>query len=439
MHKQSPAVHFEWNFVRKGKRIFPLVVSGLLLFSCSEMESVPDSQLALEAQAVKMGLDPKDPSLRFAAALSSGLKNESLRKFVSENIQDQFDGDLNFLYYTTKGQSIGGNNSKSITFEEALFGSQSNFRVANSSPEFDPLMQVALRGPEEQLINFTEIEGEIPVLYVSPSQDLETDPIVPMITENGEVSEWDTRTIPDKPVLVISQNERLIKVPKNPSARIQTGDACLQSATPYFSDGTNDYYFYTDAFCGGGIGGNPGGGTGGGSSGCDRDLNSNWERIDRVKFTTMEELRRATGWLEGPPEVYFIAFTGSNQSNLAQIKKAIPTVDRSRWKDCGIFTCTPEWVFPDNLDIFHWDRQNYSQRITFQWYEYDPGDSETDQIEIPYKDPITGIEFTRTETVVTSNNDKDLLMTPVEYCDDATGSDARIYTTGRINFVLRVD
>jgi hypothetical protein len=411
----------------------------MLLFSCSEFESVPDAQVAFQTQAVKLGLDPKDPGLNFAAALSNGLKEESVRKFVSESIQDQFDGDLNFLYYTTKGESLGGPNSKSITFEEALFGSESNFRTTEPSLEFDPLMQVALRGAEEQLIDFSEIEEGIPVLYIAREQDLEANPFVPMISEDGSVSEYDTRIVPEIPVLVISQNERLVKVPKNPAARIQSGDACLQSATPYFSDGTNDYFFYTDAFCGGGglIDNPPGGG--GSTTGCNRDLNSNWERIDRVRFTTMDELRGATGWLEGPPEVYFIAFTGSNQSNLAQIKKAIPTVDRSRWKDCGIFTCTPEWVFPSNLEIFHWDRQNYSQIITLQWYEYDPGDSETDEREVTYKDPITGIEYTRTETVVTSNNDKDLLMTPVEYCDDATGTDAKMYTTGKIDFVLRIN
>ncbi len=211
---------------------------------------------------------------------------------------------------------------------------------------------------------------------------------------------------------------------------------CIQSATPYFSDGSNDYYFYTDYFCGGGsIGENPGGGT----SGCDRDQNSNWERLYRVKFTTIDELRNAEGWLDGEPEVYFIVFTGSSQSNLSQIKKAIPTVDRSKWNDCGVFTCTPEWVFPQNLEIFNWDKFSYSQIITFNWYEYDPGDSEIYEREFNYKDPITGITFKRTETIVTSNNDDDLLMTPVEYCDDATGADARSYTTGKVIFVLRID
>jgi hypothetical protein len=413
----------------------------MLLFSCSDFELAPDNLMALEAQAKKSGLDPREPGLTFAAALANGLKNENIREFIFDKTQDQFDGDFNFLYYTEKDQSLGGPNSKSLTFSEAIFGDQSNFRSTESSLEFNPLMQVALRGNDDQLLSMDDIDPNTPVLYISPNQDLKTNPIVPVINSAGEVSEWDIRVVPDQPVLVISQNERLVKVPKNPNARIAIEEPCLQGATPYFTDGANDYYFYTDYFCGGGggIGGTPGGGSGGGTLGCDRDLNSNWERIDRVKFTTMQELSDATGWQDGAPEVYFIVFTGSSQSNLAQIKKAIPKVDRSKWKDCGIFNCQTEWVFPQNLEIFHWDRQNYSQIITIQWYEYDPGDSETEEREVTYKDPITGIVFTRTETVVTSNNDEDLLMTPVEYCDDATGADARIYTTGKIEFVLRID
>ncbi len=430
----------QWNFAKKGKRLFPAVLSGLMLFSCGDFESTPDDLLALEAQAKKSGLDPKEPGLIFAAALANGLKNENIRNFVFDKTQDQFDGDFNFLYFTEKDQSLGGPNSKSLTFAEAIFGDQSNFRSTESSLEFDPLMQVALRGNDNQLLSMEDLAPNTPVLYISPNQNLKTNPIVPAINSDGEVSEWDIRNVPDQPVLVIGQNERLVKVAKNSNARIAVEELCLESATPYFSDGTNDYYFFTDYFCGGGgIGGTPGGGSGGGSSGCDRDINSTWERLDRVKFTTMQELSDATGWQDGAPEVFFIVFTGSSQSNLAQIKKAVPKVDRSKWKDCGIFNCRTEWVFPENLEIFHWDKQNYSQIITIQWYEYDPGDSETEEKEVTYKDPITGIEFTRTETVVTSNNDEDLLMTPVEYCNDATGTDARIYTTGKIEFVLKID
>ena len=297
-------------------------------------------------------------------------------------------------------------------------------------------MQVALRGPEEQLANFTDIEGDIPVLYVSPSQDLEADPIVPMITENGEVSEWDIRTIPATPVLVISQNERLVKVPKNPAARIQTVDSCIQSATPYFSDGANDYYFYTDYFCGGGsIGEGPGGGT----SGCDRDQNSNPDKLDRAKFENMTWLNQAEGWLDGTPEVYYILFTGSSQPNLAQLPpKALPILDRSKWKDCGVFSCNPEWVYNINLEMFNWDPQIYGRAVTIRFYEYDPGDSESRQYSISVKD-ANGNTQTFTQTVNISNNDFDLFGTPIDYCDDVTGLDRKIYTTGRFQFAIKID
>lgn len=411
----------------------------MLLFSCSEFESVPDAQVALETQAVKLGLDPKDPGLNFAAALSNGLKDESVRKFVSENIQDQFDGDLNFLYYTTKGESLGGPNSKSITFEEALFGSQSNFRTTEPSLEFDPLMQVALRGPEEQLIDFSEIEEGIPVLYIAPEQDLEANPFVPMISEDGSVSEYDTRIVPEIPVLVISQNERLVKVPKNPAARIQSGDACLQSATPYFSDGTNDYYFYTDAFCdgGGGIGGTPGGGSGGGSTGCDRDLNTKSDHVNQIKFESMSAFDFAEPWIDGAPELFFFVLTGSGQAHLQQLRKNVTEVDRSQWKDCGLFSCVPEWHFVD-IDLFHWERPLYAKVIKFQWFERDGGNPFTFKTGTTIPNPAGGTLNTEISLTI-SNNDDNLGEAFVNYCDLASFSNFKIHSTSTVLFGLRLD
>jgi hypothetical protein len=45
--------------------------------------------------------------------------------------------------------------------------------------------------------------------------------------------------------------------------------------------------------------------------------------------------------------------------------------------------------------------------------------------------------FSRTWTV--SNNDFDLNGTPVDYCDDAMGSDLKIYETGRFRFGMTID
>lgn len=430
-----PPFNPEWNVVKTGKRILPVFVSGLLLFSCSEMESVPDYQLALEAQAEKLGFDPSDPGLTFAAALSSGLRDESVRKFVSTNILDQFDGDLNFLYFTTKAQSLGGPNSKSITFEEALFGTQSNFRVKEASLQFDPLMQVALRGPEERLIDFSEIEEGIPVLYIAPDQDLESNPIVPMITENGTVSEYDIRIVPDEPVLIVSQNERLVKVPKNPTARIQSGDACLSSATPYFSDGLNDYYFYTDAYCGGGglIDNPPGVGT----TGCDRDSNSKWDHVNRIKFATFNDLTTAERWQDGEPELYFIVFTGSNNANLQQIRKNVPIVARNNWKDCSIFQCYAAWVETD-IELFHWEKSNYGEIITIRWFELDGGGTRTIKTGVSIPNGLGGsnnFEFTSTIAL----NDYDLGTAVVEYCSKAAYNDFKTHSSSSILFGLRLD
>ncbi len=426
------------NFVSIRKFSPRVLVIGLLLFSCSEIETAPDNPLDLEAQAVKMGLDPKDPGLSFAAALSSGLKEESVRKFVSENIQDQFDGDLNFLYYTTKGKSLGGSSAKSITFEEALFGSQSSFRMTESSLEFDPLMQIALRGPEELLVDFSEIEESIPVLYLSPSQDLEADPFVPMITKGGVLSNWDMRTVPDKPVLVISQNERLVKVPKNAGARIQNGDTCLRRATPYFSDGGNDYYFYTDYYCSGGeIGENQGGGTSGTSTGCDRDMDSKSDYVNQVKFATIDELFMAENWSNGKPEVYFIVFTGSSNPILHQIRKNVPIVARNKWKDCSIFQCNPEWVYTD-IELFHWEKSTYGEILKIRWFEFDGGGTKTVETAMSFPNTLGGTTNVNYTTTV-NLNDYDLGYAVVEYCHKASFNDFKIHSSSSILFGLRLD
>lgn len=426
------------NFVSKRSGIFPLALSAFLAFSCSDLDSPPESLQALEKVAGQLGVDPNEPGLSFAAALANGLQNETLRQFVFDKTQEQFDGDFNFLYYTEKNENLGEPNSKSLTFQQALFGDQSNFRTTQSEFELDPLMQIALRGKDDQLLSMDNLDPNTPVLYISPDQVLDENPMVPVVHPTGEVSEWDIRVIPDQPVLVVGINERLVKISKNPSARLAQLEPCVESATPYFSDDSNDYYFYNEVYCGGG-GGGVGGTPGGGSTGCDRDQNVKPDKLDRAKFDSDYWFDQAEEWLDGKPEVYYIMFTGASQPHLAQLPpKSLPLVDRSRWKDCGIFSCTPEWVFNINLEMFNWDPLVYGRAVTVRFYEYDPGDSESQTNSVTVKDANGNTQtFSRTWTI--SNNDFDLFGTPVDYCDDATGSNLKIYTTGRFQFGMTID
>ncbi|MCU0401813.1 MAG: hypothetical protein MUE75_12555 [Algoriphagus sp.] len=292
-----------------------------------------------------------------------------------------------------------------------------------------------MRGPEEQLIDFSEIEEGIPVLYIAPEQDLEVNPFVPMISEDGSVSEYDTRIVPEIPVLVISQNERLVKVPKNPAARIQTVDSCIQSATPYFSDGTNEYYFYTDVFCGGGglIGNPPGGGT----TGCDRDLNTKWDHVNQIRFTTFDDLLAAERWQDGEPEVYFIVFTGSSNANLQQIRKNVPIVARNKWKNCSIFKCHAAWLNTD-IELFHWEKSIYGEIITIRWFEFDGGGSRNLETGISVPNGMGGTTNLKFNTTI-NLNDYDLGTAVVEYCSKASSSDFKIHSSSSILFGLRLD
>ncbi len=397
----------------------------------------------LERIAKKSQIDLNEPGLTFASALAAGLKDETLRSFVFDKTQEQFDGDFNFLYYTEKSTPVGGPNYKSVTFEEALFGDPNRFKISNTALDFDPLMQVALRGEEEDLFAIQSLGTDVPVFYISPDQDLDQNPIVPVFYPDGNVGEWDINQVPEDPVLIVGLNERLIKVERGANQRIALS-TCLDASDPYFSDGMNDYYFIDDYMCGGtsgggsGTGGSGGSGTGG-STGCDRDQNNNPDFLDRAKFESMNWMREAEGWLDGAPEVYYILFTGSSQANLAQLPpKALPVVDRSKWKDCGVFTCNPEWLFNINLEMFNWDPQLYGRAVTIRFFEYDPGDSETRSFSITVKD-AAGNNQTFTSSTTVSNNDFDLFGTPMEYCDDVTGSDLKIYTTGRFNFAVKIN
>jgi hypothetical protein len=419
------------------------MLAGLLLVSCSELEDSPQQMKELERIAKKSQINLNDPGLTFASALASGLQDESLRSFVFDKTQEQFDGDFNFLYYTEKNTPVGGVNSKSMTFEEALFGESSRFKLSNSFTDFDPLMQVALRGEDEDLYSIESLGADVPVFYVSPDQDLEQNPTVPVFYPDGEVGEWDINQVPEEPVLIVGLNERLIKVERGANQRIALS-TCLGASDPYFSDGMNDYYFIDDYMCGGTAGGGNGtggsGGTGtGGTTGCDRDQNSNPDILDRAKFESMYWMDQAEAWLDGKPEVYFILFTGGNSGSLAQLPpKSLPRVDRSKWKDCGLFSCNPEWVYNINLEIFNWDLQFHGQAVNIRFFEYDPGDSETRSFSVSVKD-AAGNSQTFTSSTTLSNNDFDLQGSQINYCEDVTGTDLKIHTTGRFNFGIKIN
>jgi hypothetical protein len=88
--------------------------------------------------------------------------------------------------------------------------------------------------------------------------------------------------------------------------------------------------------------------------------------------------------------------------------------------------------------MFNWNPQLYGQAVTIRFFEYDSGDSETRSFSVSVKDAAGNTQNLSFSSTV-SNNDFDLFGTPIDYCDDVTGTDLKIYTTGRFNFGIRID
>jgi hypothetical protein len=279
--------------------------------------------------------------------------------------------------------------------------------------------------------------ADVPVFYVSPDQDLEQNPTVPVFYPDGEVGEWDINQVPEEPVLVVGLNERLIKVERGANQRIALS-TCLSASDPYFSDGMNDYYFYTDYYCDEQIAGTPGGESGGGSStSCDRDLNTKDDHVNQIRFNTIDDLFKAEYWKDGEPELYFIVFTGASSPNLQQIRKNVPIVARHKWKDCSIFKCKPEWMYTD-IELFHWDRSKYGEDLTIRWFELDGGGSKTIKTSMSIPNGLGGTNNVEYSTTINSK-DYDLGTAVVNYCQKADYTDFKIHSSSSILFGLRLD
>jgi hypothetical protein len=218
-------------------------------------------------------------------------------------------------------------------------------------------------------------------------------------------------------------------------------DGCLLNAEPVLI--TEDAYYYTtsDLNCGGtgGVPLQPGSVSGGQETQdhCDREGTTLYDHISRVKFVNMEELLKAESYFDGAPEIYFFVFTGSNNGHLQSFQKFIPTVDRSEWKDCPLLSnCYTEWHYPD-LEVMYWDKTEYGEILKYQWFEQDLGDPL--KFTTTYNSKLDdGSTVTLSFEVTISEKDFNLGHTIVNFCEDATATDYKVYETGKMFFALEL-
>ncbi|MGB5976803.1 MAG: DUF3103 family protein, partial [Cyclobacteriaceae bacterium] len=390
-----------------------------------------------------------DPGYNLAQSLAIALQSNDVRYFVKEKIDERFDGDANFLFALQKDQPIGGTNERTLSFSQALFGSsKANSRTLQNLQD-DPLLQIALRKAPGVTKDWNPGSEQPIVVYLPYGTDTDQVRALPAFDQAGNYFSFDLSVLPTEPILVISHNERVKPVSRSVVDKLKSqrlngqtapDDGCLMDAEPVLVTEQDYYYTTSDLYCGGQGGGYVPGEVNGGTgtqSDCDRDGTELYDHISRIKFINMQEFLNAEKYIDGAPEIYFFVFTGSGQAHLQSLRKNIPAVDRSEWKDCPILSsCYTEWHYPD-LEVMFWDKPEYGKTLKYQFFEADNGD--------PIKFTTTinkklddGTTISNTLEVNISDNDYDLGNTLVRFCEDATQQRYKVYEPGSIYFALEL-
>lgn len=344
----------------------------------NEQEIIPDVLTPAEYTTARDKV-----AISFAKNLATALKQPSVRKFIKDETTKQFDGDYNFLFGTHKNHTIAIESSNGrvaeMSVKDILFGQEATNGRSNGNDFLDsltelyPLLQIAIPELADASAETWDAENEIPLIAVLP-ENVEGIGTVTAYDFEGNTYQLDVNNEPDRPVMVISANERLVGVSKNTNGRIE----CPIMQEAYYSTTTTDYYlaepYYEEInLCqGGGGGGGSGGGSGGGCScTCDRDCKNTKDELVDVKFHTMAVLRDAEKWLWCRIELRAIILVGDQSNTAFWTLEKVLDGSRKEFRTCNFWgNCTPIWR-NINAEIITWDKDEIGSRMKYTWYEID--------------------------------------------------------------------
>ena len=286
------------------------------LFSCQEElvgDTDPSTQLAAESE-LSCSISLKDQlASRVAKNLAASLDDSGVVDFLRTKASEKIDGDFNFLIELNRNESIRTNsgdiNKRTRTFGSIIAGTDFiSKRAANAESLLDsiarihPLLQVYM--PElSSEIDFSTDQQYLVAFVPSAIQN----DIVPAYDKDGNYFELDANSPPTRPVIMISENERIMAIPKSQieSSRIMEEYSLIAEAV--FENELNAYYMRQDVFelnnaciIGGG-GGTIGSGPG---SGCEREGRVGKERFYRFKLKDMQTFDAVKDhWINGDLEI----------------------------------------------------------------------------------------------------------------------------------------
>jgi len=199
----------------------------MIVTSCNE-------PVSLEELDVSTDKSLKDEALsQLSVNLASSFENSNVKAFIKNKSLELIDGDYNFLVAMNHSETIESSNtgsrSKNLLFSEVLAGknsSASNARVLDDSfiedllKEF-PLLQVAVPELESLSVENWDVENEDPLVAYVPETIV--DDKIEAYDKEGNVHYLSASEEPDRLVIVISENERIMALPRATGARLSCG------------------------------------------------------------------------------------------------------------------------------------------------------------------------------------------------------------------------
>lgn len=281
----------------------PLFGLLVLILSCEkEIEEAPELSLS-----EKVALNEENALVHhFANVLAKSLSNKDGRSFIKKEALKEFDGDYDILFAKVKDEDFSGKSLKSSRqktygsflkdFYESKSKNKSNedFDIfINSLSDNYPLLQISIPEVYEQSTENWDISDYTPLVAVLPDNfDENITEVITAYDMDGNISYLNINEYPDNPVIIISQNERLLVYQKDQnnskSKKYDIQDPCTEL---YYE--TQSYQYYMPIDCGGGSGGSGGESD---TSDYDRDNNNSRDKLSKARFQSKDAFRQVEPW-----------------------------------------------------------------------------------------------------------------------------------------------
>jgi len=407
-----------------------IVIASLFFVSCEKEDVKSIENSSNISLSNKEKYDEYGQKL-FSVVLKS-LEDKEFKSFIKEEALKQFDGDYDILIASSLDKPVNGNlKSTSRTLKEYLLGKieASNLKSSEEGTSnfldsillYCPLMQISVPELGENSTENWDVENDNVLLTFLPSDfDEKTYTFVEAYDKSGNYYKLSLDSLPEIPVIVISNNERL---------EVDQENNFKSSKINYYS---NQYYSYSLIYNDEEIIENDLNSTNLKSTqAIDRDTKTGKDVLYKGIFESKDAFRQVESWPNGKPEFKVIIVYSDRNGSTFTANSVEKVLSKDGWIKRYVVTVKLQ-TKTINVPIMTWYRDRFGLYMKYRWIEKDSGNSTEISTTLNNKyDDNTSTTTTVKSTV--SDKDDDAGEAIVEY-EDPTSGDGTWYSTGIVKF-----